>query len=569
MTLEGTTKAWIDHCEFVDGADGNFDIRKASDLIAVTWCKFTYTTDKKHEYSNLIGSDDGDTGDRGKLRVTFQYCWWGKGVKERMPRVRFGQVHLVNNLYNSDNSNYCARAGLEADLYIDKNAFIGVKSPLTDNDGQKFNSTFAADNLLSGVGGTNTKAKIDALKGRQGEATWNPYKTANYTLTTIDAKDVQKAVTDPCGAGATLQVTAAGEVSSPCGTGTPPATPLSAPATVDAQSTANSATVTWSPVSNATGYKVRFCENGNSSVSKIWDFTGTWSIDASNADANLILDAAAGANQNKRFDYSKPLSNAQATFANGTPIPDLEGLKFTSGAGSKLRLGFATGVVYLNGGGIAVSIPCSSGDIVTVEAVHASTDITKEDRGFTVSGGTFNETLSSPNIAGGLVVPGATGTWVYNATSNAVVITSTAGINIKKITVGTAASDCDEVTVGDTQTSYTFSPLTSGKTYSYQVQALGNSTEYTDSPFSTAKTVTIATGNGINDVKASKFTISQQNDHLVVKGDETVESLEVYSLMGITIARNERQNEINLSGVPSGVYILNINRGAVKKFIWK
>ncbi len=218
LNLNNTTKVWIDHCEIVDGSDGNFDIRSAANYIAVTWCKFSYTSKSAlHEFSNLIGSSDSDTGDRGKLKVTFQYCWWAQGCVERMPRIRFGQVHLVNNLYNSAASNYCARAGLEADLYIDKNAFVGVRSPLTNNESQTFNSTFTTDNLLSNVLGTNTKVKIDALGGRKGEATWNPYTTTNYTISTIPASQVQSAVSNAsCGAGATLTVAANGSISTPC-----------------------------------------------------------------------------------------------------------------------------------------------------------------------------------------------------------------------------------------------------------------------------------------------------------------------------------------------------------------
>ena len=218
LCLENTTLVWIDHCEFVDGADGNFDIRSSSNYIAVTWCKFSYT-DKSgiHAFSNLIGSSDRETSDRGTLKVTFQYCWWAEGVQERMPRVRFGQVHVVNNLYTSAVSNYCIRGGFEADLYIDKNAFVGVKSPVTHNENQNFNCTFTSDNLLSNVSETNTKEKIDALAGRQGEATWNPYTTSSYLIRAIPASDVQRTVSHAaCGAGATLLVAADGTVSSTC-----------------------------------------------------------------------------------------------------------------------------------------------------------------------------------------------------------------------------------------------------------------------------------------------------------------------------------------------------------------
>ncbi len=64
------------------------------------------------------------------------------------------------------------------------------------------------------------------------------------------------------------------------------------------------------------------------------------------------------------------------------------------------------------------------------------------------------------------------------------------------------------------------------------------------------------------------MTISQQGDNLVVNGGD-VQSLEVFSLTGISFAKNEGQSEINLAGTPSGVYIVNINRSAMKKFVWR
>ncbi len=42
VTIENSSRVWIDHCEFQDGMDGNLDIKSAADLVSVTWCKFTY-----------------------------------------------------------------------------------------------------------------------------------------------------------------------------------------------------------------------------------------------------------------------------------------------------------------------------------------------------------------------------------------------------------------------------------------------------------------------------------------------------------------------------------------------
>jgi pectate lyase len=120
---------WIDHCTFYDCLDGEADITKASDFVTVSWCKFLYTTNSGHNFVNLIGGDDGDTGDRGRLHVTFHHNWWSTLCHERMPRVRFGRIHSYNNYFNAPGNNYCIRAALESEVLVENNHFQNVKTP--------------------------------------------------------------------------------------------------------------------------------------------------------------------------------------------------------------------------------------------------------------------------------------------------------------------------------------------------------------------------------------------------------------------------------------------------------
>ncbi|HPD18903.1 MAG TPA: pectate lyase, partial [Candidatus Goldiibacteriota bacterium] len=116
ITVSNSTNVWLDHLDISDGQDGNLDIVNASNYVTVSWCKFYYTSaSQNHQFCNLIGNSDSSTSDRGKLKVTFIHTWWADGVIERMPRVRFGQVHVVNNLFTSSGNSYCVRAGIEAD----------------------------------------------------------------------------------------------------------------------------------------------------------------------------------------------------------------------------------------------------------------------------------------------------------------------------------------------------------------------------------------------------------------------------------------------------------------------
>lgn len=130
LNLEGNVyNVWADHLAIFDGADGNFDIKTKCNYITISWTKFFYNRGGDHRFSNLINSSDSNTGDLGKMNVTLHHCWWGKGVTERMPRVRFGKVHSYNNYFASPGNNYCIRAAKGSSVLIENNYFDGVNNP--------------------------------------------------------------------------------------------------------------------------------------------------------------------------------------------------------------------------------------------------------------------------------------------------------------------------------------------------------------------------------------------------------------------------------------------------------
>lgn len=206
--IDKTTNIWVDHCDFQDGVDGNFDCKNASDYVCVTWCKFHYLIAPKaggsggaddHRYTDLWGSSDSKTTDSGHLNTTFMYCWWGDGCVERMPRVRFGKVHIINCLYNSSASNYCIGAGNNSSIYVEKTAFIGVQDPYKDYSSSSAKGYLTFDDCLF----SNCKTQNGNMKGTGGAFTPSSY----YSLTGIDASKVESVVSDAsCGAGATLTV---------------------------------------------------------------------------------------------------------------------------------------------------------------------------------------------------------------------------------------------------------------------------------------------------------------------------------------------------------------------------
>ena len=99
LSCRASKNCWIDHCDFTDGMDGNFDITQSSDFNTVSWCTFSYTERSyMHQNTNLIGYSDREP--TGFLNTTFAFNWWGPGCVQRMPMVRVGKIHMLNNYFS-------------------------------------------------------------------------------------------------------------------------------------------------------------------------------------------------------------------------------------------------------------------------------------------------------------------------------------------------------------------------------------------------------------------------------------------------------------------------------------
>lgn len=218
LTLQNCQHIWVDHCDFQDGVDGNFDVNNSSDFISVTWCRFRYLIapwaggsggSNAHCFSNLVGGSDSNASkDEGHLNITYANCWWDEGCIERMPRVRFGKVHILNCLYTSSKTNYCVGGGYRSNIYIENSTFVKVKNPwkkyATSGSYTDYNVT-----LKGNLG-------VDIKLGKDGIGTEdNQQKSGNisyfipsdhYTYTAYDASLVQETVSnEKTGAGATLE----------------------------------------------------------------------------------------------------------------------------------------------------------------------------------------------------------------------------------------------------------------------------------------------------------------------------------------------------------------------------
>ncbi|KFF04400.1 pectate lyase family protein [Flavobacterium reichenbachii] len=205
---------WVDHCEFQDGMDGNFDNKGAADNVTISWCKFTYLKAPKaggsggaddHRFTDLVGSSKTDAPADGHYSITFKNCYWAEGCKERMPRARNAELHILNCYYNTSVSGSLA-IGLGGGInnttcYVEGTDFAKI--------GTAFKSYISTD------GGNIGIAFTDCLNAPANSGTTVTKPT--YTYTVSPTANIAGYVTNSsCGAGATLQVSAQGKLSTSC-----------------------------------------------------------------------------------------------------------------------------------------------------------------------------------------------------------------------------------------------------------------------------------------------------------------------------------------------------------------
>lgn len=135
MEVSGATNVFITKCTFHDAGDEILSIVRQADYVTVSWCKFYFDNTHSHAFGHLIGNGDGVTADRGKLHVTMHHNWYAQGIRGRMPRVRYGHVHIYNNYYNSVGSGYCIGVGYECHIRVANTHFESVSSPWADYGG--------------------------------------------------------------------------------------------------------------------------------------------------------------------------------------------------------------------------------------------------------------------------------------------------------------------------------------------------------------------------------------------------------------------------------------------------
>ena len=127
LSLQECDGIWIDHCTFTslnqtkDYEDGSTDITHASKNVTVSWCHYIKT-----QKSCLVGHSNSATGDAA-ITATFHHNWFDVS-SSRHPRVRFGTVHVYNNLFDGCTT-YGVGSAYGAKVLVEYNYFDAVQLP--------------------------------------------------------------------------------------------------------------------------------------------------------------------------------------------------------------------------------------------------------------------------------------------------------------------------------------------------------------------------------------------------------------------------------------------------------
>ncbi len=215
LCFEGVTKAWVDHCEFQDGCDGNFDNKSTTDNVTVSWCRFRYLKAPKaggsggaddHRFTNLLGSSSSDKPSDGTYNFTWAYCWWDEGCKERMVRCRNAELHFLNCYWNSSVANY----------------YVGPENVKAYFEGCTFEGKAnTAKNIFKSYGGTNACKFVNCSGNLPSNS--GTVNAPTYAYDQLNPADSKTYVTnETCGAGATLIINTQAQIGSPCDGGDTP-----------------------------------------------------------------------------------------------------------------------------------------------------------------------------------------------------------------------------------------------------------------------------------------------------------------------------------------------------------
>lgn len=203
IEVRESTHVWIDHNTFNDGDrpdwtapvifgrvlqhhDGAVDIVAQSNYVTMSWNRI-----EDHDKTHIIGNSDSRTDDIDHLKVTQHHSLYVNSG-QRGPRVRFGEVHVFNNVFEHTEDSqinyvYTLGVGLQSAIYAEANVFdmpgIDAEEVIRPFNGETIHVVDSAFNgesvdLLAAFNDANADAPLGSDVG------WAP--PYDYELTPLD-----------------------------------------------------------------------------------------------------------------------------------------------------------------------------------------------------------------------------------------------------------------------------------------------------------------------------------------------------------------------------------------------
>jgi pectate lyase len=166
ITVSGADKKWVTH-------DGLIDVTNGSNHVTLSWNRIG-----NHDKTMLFGSSDSASStDANAIKVTVHHNLFD-GARQRLPRVRFGQVHLFNNYYRNV-AGYAVGVGDLARIYSESNFFEAVANAFAAYD-DSTNVGCYFDHGSYGLTG-------DKAMGTAAQVAWKPSDHYAYSAETAAA----------------------------------------------------------------------------------------------------------------------------------------------------------------------------------------------------------------------------------------------------------------------------------------------------------------------------------------------------------------------------------------------
>lgn len=237
VTIQNSSKnIWIDHCDFEKSYDGIADTKLGADLVTVSWCRlggdtegtvarqiayleklyqgtltdsrvtFTFykglrdgvyaaqgippqsvqdiiTHELPHDKCNLVGSADTETQSIGYLNMTFHHIYY-HGVRQRMPRMRFGNAHVFNLFVDNsqivDGTNQGTATTCDAAVFAENNFYSEIFDPFPAQSGTSPPGTLAQAGCRWIYKGAEQSFATNTFLKNPATWTWNT-GTKNFT----------------------------------------------------------------------------------------------------------------------------------------------------------------------------------------------------------------------------------------------------------------------------------------------------------------------------------------------------------------------------------------------------